>query len=181
MPVFAQDVLHGGARLQGFLLASIGVGAFAGAFVVASVRRHHGYGWPVTVGATSFCLMLMAFSMSRWVPLSMLVGFAIGASNSVYQTQNQAIVQIITPRNFRGRVLSIFQLDKGFVPLGSLAAGVLASLYGAPLALLMLSATGVILVLAISLLTPGFLSLKVSFQDQPSESAQVPPNGPNLA
>ena len=39
MPIFARDVLHGGAQLQGFLLSAFGIGSLLGALVVASIPR----------------------------------------------------------------------------------------------------------------------------------------------
>ena len=44
MPIFAKDVLHGGAQLQGFLLTIIGIGSVLGALGVASMRRRYSYG-----------------------------------------------------------------------------------------------------------------------------------------
>ena len=51
MPIFAKDVLHGGAQLQGFLLSAFGVGSLLGALVVASIPRRHAYALPAVIGA----------------------------------------------------------------------------------------------------------------------------------
>src|SRR5262245_63817230 len=54
MPIFAKDVLHGGAQLQGVLLTIIGIGSVLGALVVASMQRRYSYGYAVVTGALAF-------------------------------------------------------------------------------------------------------------------------------
>ncbi|MBI4236356.1 MAG: MFS transporter, partial [Chloroflexi bacterium] len=97
MPIFAHDVLHGGAQLQGLLLAAAGVGALLGALYVASIRRRQGHGWVVTAGALAFLLAIAVFSQSRWVPVSLLLGVLIGVFSTTYQTQNQTLLQVMAP------------------------------------------------------------------------------------
>jgi len=166
MPIFAKDVLHHGSRLQGLLLTSVGIGAFAGALVVASGRRRYGYAWPVVMGASCYGLALMGFAMSRWVPVSLVLAAIVGAFSVTYLTQDQTLLQIIAPRHLRGRVMSIFLLNRGMVPVGTLLAGALAEKLGGPRALLILSVSCVAVVALVVLVRPKFLWLKVSFQGE---------------
>ena len=174
MPIFALDVLHGGARLQGLLLTCVGIGALAGALYVASVVRRSGYTWVVVAGAIAFSAGVLGFSLSRWVPISVPLLLATGVFSVTYQTQDQTLAQILAPRHLRGRVMSIYLLNRGLVPMGSLLAGVLASLMGAPDALVLMSAAGMVLVAAVSLLTPGFLRVRVEFTDETSTGPPEP-------
>jgi MFS family permease len=135
MPVVARGILHGGAALQGFLLSGIGVGSLCGALTVASIRRDNGYGLPVVLGALGFATSIFCFASSQWVWLTALLGFVLGAFSVSYNTQNQALLQILAPRHLRGRIMSIFALDRGLVPLGALLAGALASHFGGAMAL----------------------------------------------
>ncbi len=166
MPVFARDVLHGGAGIQGLLLTCVGLGALGGALVVASMRRSNGYGWTVAAGAAVFGAFLMAFSESRWVAVSALLAAAVGVFSVVYQTQNQTLLQVLAPRNMRGRVMSIYLLNRGLVPLGSLLAGALASAYGGPRALLIMSGASVGVVTLLMLMSPGFVHLRVPLEGE---------------
>lgn len=161
MPVFAKDVLHGGARLQGLILTFIGIGGFAGAVVVASMRRQNGYALSVILGAGFFGIALMAFSLSRWPLLSLVLGTVIGVFNVTYRTQNQTLLQILAPDHLRGRVMSIYLLDRGLVPIGSLLAGTLAESLGGPTALLIMSAASVVVVLLVALSSPSFVRLQI--------------------
>jgi hypothetical protein len=166
MPVMAKDVLHGGASLQGLLLTMIGVGSLSGALVVASWRRNYGYGLPVVLGATAFSVAIFAFGSSHWIPVSLALGFVLGLTNVSYTTQNQTLLQVITPRHMRGRVMSIWLLDRGFVPMAALLAGFLASHFGAPHTLQIMSLVSLCIVALVVVSSPQFLKMKVPFRDE---------------
>jgi hypothetical protein len=61
-------------------------------------------------------------------------------------TTNQTLLQITAPDELRGRVMGIYMLNQGLLPAGSLFAGVLADLWGAPLAVTVMGS--VVLLLA---------------------------------
>jgi MFS family permease len=166
MPIFAKDVLHGGAQLQGFLLTIIGLGSVLGALGVASIGRRYSYGHSVVVGALAFGITLFGFASARDLMLSSICAFGVGVCVVVYQTQNQTLLQLLAPREMRGRVMSIFLLNRGMVPLGTFVGGVLAEHLGGPLALQIMSLAVLGVVVLVSLLTPRFLKLRVEFQDR---------------
>jgi MFS transporter, DHA1 family, staphyloferrin A biosynthesis exporter len=166
MPIFAKDVLHGGAQLQGFLLTIIGIGSVLGALVVASMRRRYSYGHSVVTGALAFGVTLLGFASARDIILSSVCAFGVGVCVVAYQTQNQTLLQLLAPREMRGRVMSIFLLNRGLVPLGTFVAGVLAEHLGGPVALQIMSLAVLGVVVLVSLLTPRFLKLRVEFQDR---------------
>jgi MFS family permease len=144
----------------------------AGALVVASMRRTHGYGLPVVIGATCFSLAVIAFSLSQWLLLSCLIGMVIGLFNITYQTQNQTLLQILTPRQLRGRVMSIYLLNRGLVPVGALLAGALASQFSAPVAMRIMSVMALGIVCLVVVTRPQILRLKVAFQTQRVDTAE---------
>ncbi len=169
MPIFAIKVLHGGSELQGFLLTAVGLGALAGALVVASMRRDNSYALPAVIGASMFCVALIGFSISHWIWLSVIFLTMVGIFNVTYLTQDQTLAQVLSPPHMRGRVMSIYLLNRGLVPVGSLLAGALASAFGAPRALLILACLSLaIIVIAVST-SPGFLRLKVSLNEDEGE------------
>ena len=84
--------------------------------------------------ATAFGLLLGVFSTARTLPLAMLlVGFA-GIAQAVYMALNNTLLQTIVPDQFRGRVMSVYMLCWGLMPLGTLPTGMIAQAYGAPVA-----------------------------------------------
>lgn len=166
LPIFAKDVLHGGPRLQGLLLTLIGIGSVLGSLAVASIPRRYSYGHTVVIGALAFGLGLLGFALANHMLVSSLCAFWVGVSTVVYQTQNQTMLQLLAPRHMRGRVMSLFLLNRGLVPLGTFVAGVLAEHLGGPLALQIMSLAVIGVVGLVALLTPRFLALRVEFQDR---------------
>src|SRR5579862_8914165 len=80
MPVFAAKVLHGNARTLGILMASAGLGALAGALVLASRRGVKGLARLVSVACAAFGVALILFSLSHWWILSALLLVPVGFS-----------------------------------------------------------------------------------------------------
>ncbi|MEI6665515.1 MAG: MFS transporter [Chloroflexota bacterium] len=169
MPLIAIEVLHGTSVLQGMLLTFIGIGALAGALVVATMRRTTGYGISVVLGATGFSLAVFAFGSSQWVWVSCILGFVLGLFSVTYTTQNQSLLQIMTPRRLRGRVMSIYLLNRGFVPVGAAVAGTLAEYFGGQNALRGLSLIALSIVAVVVLTHRRILTLQVPLSERASE------------
>jgi MFS family permease len=133
MPVFASKILHGGPHTLGFLMGAAGVGAIIAALSLAARKSVRGLYRVIPTVAAVFGGGLVAFSFSRnlWLSLAlmgvtgfgMMQGFA--ASNTVIQT--------IVDDDKRGRVMSYWTMAyMGASPFGSLLAGSLAPIIGAP-------------------------------------------------
>ena len=133
MPIFAKDILHGGANTLGFLMAAAGIGALVGGIYLASRKSVLGLGKILTFATAIFGLglIIFAFSKNLYFSLSMMLvsGFGmllqIAASNTLLQT--------ITEDDKRGRVMSFFTMAfMGMSPFGNLIAGAMADKIGAP-------------------------------------------------
>src|SRR5205823_6884425 len=66
MPVFADRILHGGARGLGILMCSTGVGALLGALTLALRAGIRGLGRWVALACAGFGVSLFLFSFSRY-------------------------------------------------------------------------------------------------------------------
>lgn len=133
MPIFAKDILHGGAHTLGFLMAAAGIGALVGGIYLASRKSVLGLVKILTfaTGIFGLGLIIFAFSKNLYFSLSMMLvsGFGmllqIAASNTLLQT--------ITEDDKRGRVMSFFAMAfMGMSPFGNLIAGAMADKIGAP-------------------------------------------------
>ncbi|MBI5441865.1 MAG: MFS transporter [Deltaproteobacteria bacterium] len=133
LPVFAKEILSGGAQTQGFLVAAAGVGALAGSLFLAAREGVLGLG-RTTVLATSASglgLVTLALSTRLWLSLAALT--AVGFGMMVQWAAGNTIVQTILEEDKRGRVMSFFSAAfMGVTPIGSLAAGALAGWVGVP-------------------------------------------------
>jgi MFS family permease len=133
MPIFAEEILHGGPQTLGFLMGATGVGALAGAMFLASRKNVLGLGRIIVFAASVFGLGLIAFSLSRMFWLSMVLMPITGFGMMVQMTSSNTILQTIVEEDKRGRVMSFYTMAfMGMVPFGSLFAGSVAHRVGAP-------------------------------------------------
>jgi hypothetical protein len=73
MPLFAANVLHGGAHTLGFLMGAAGVGALISAAMLAARKSVLGLGRVIAWTAAIFGAGLIGFSFSRMPWLSLLL------------------------------------------------------------------------------------------------------------
>jgi predicted MFS family arabinose efflux permease len=133
LPIFAQDILHGGAQTLGFLMGAAGIGALVGALYLASRRTALGLESVIVVAASIFGVGLLVFSLSRVFWLSCGLMIVSGFGMMVHMAACNTLVQTLVDDDKRGRVMSLYSMAlRGMVPLGSLGAGGLASRIGAP-------------------------------------------------
>ncbi|HET8608102.1 MAG TPA: MFS transporter [Burkholderiales bacterium] len=133
MPIFAKEVFQGGAKTMGFLIGAAGFGALVGMIWLAARKSVRGLSRMIVCTSALAGISLMVFSYSRllWLalPAMALAGFGI----VVTAMSVSMILQTIVDDDKRGRVMSFFTIAfLGMTPLGSLAAGALASAIGAP-------------------------------------------------
>jgi len=133
MPVFAKEILHGGAHTFGFLMAASGVGALSGALYLASRKNVIGLSKIIPIAAFTFGIGLIAFSLSRFFLLSLVLLSIAGLGMMIQIAASNTILQTIVDDDKRGRVMSFYTMAfMGSAPFGSLFAGSMTSIIGAP-------------------------------------------------
>ena len=133
MPVFAKEILHGGPHTFGFLMGASGLGALTGAIYLASKKSVLGFGRIIPLSAGIFGFGLIAFSLSRFFPLSLALMVITGLGMMLQLASSNTILQTIVDDDKRGRVMSFYTMAFiGTAPFGSLMAGELANVMGAP-------------------------------------------------
>lgn len=159
MPVFAIDVFHGDARTQGMLLTMVGIGAMLGALIIASLRQGQGNGKLLVIGAVGFGISLALFAQSPVLLMAVVCTLLAGFFNSSYTSQSQTIIQTLVPPQLRGRVLGVYLLNRGLMPVGSLLAGALASFLGGPWAVTAMGLSCFLLAVIITAFVPDLWKL----------------------
>jgi MFS family permease len=134
LPAFARDVYATGPTGLGLLLGATGVGAALGAFLVAGLGDFRRKGLYLLSVVMLFGVALVAFATTPTLWLAVPVLGVVGFAQTSYRVVDQTLLQSNTRDEFRGRVMSIYLLDRGMAPLGSLLAGTLATFLGAPMA-----------------------------------------------
>ncbi len=133
MPIFADQILHGGARGLGMLMGGAGLGALVGALALASRSGIRGLGKWVAFASGAFGVSLILFSLSHTFWLSLILIVPVGFSLMVQMASSNTLIQAMVPDELRGRVMAVYSMMfMGMAPIGALLAGVLAGRLGAP-------------------------------------------------
>ena len=133
MPVFAKEILHGDSHTFGFLMGASGFGALTGAIYLASRKSVIGLGRIIPLSASIFGIGLITFSLSRNFWLSAMLMVVIGVGSMLQMASSNTILQTIVDDDKRGRVMSFYAMSfMGTAPFGSLLAGEMANILGAP-------------------------------------------------
>jgi MFS family permease len=133
MPIFADRILHGGARGLGILMGATGVGALLGALTLASRTGVRGLGRWVAFSCAGFGVSLFLFSWSRHFWLSVALLLPVGFSMMLEMSSSNTLIQAMVPDHLRGRVMAMYSMMfMGMAPFGALIGGALADRLGAP-------------------------------------------------
>jgi MFS family permease len=134
MPIFAEEILHSGARGLGLLMGAAGMGALIGTLALAARHGARGLGRWVMFAAMGFGASLVIFSMSHWFWLSILLVMPAGFSMILQMASSNTLIQTMVPDELRGRVMAVYSMMfMGMAPFGALLSGAIAHHVGAPL------------------------------------------------
>src|SRR6202045_1380697 len=134
MPIFADKILHGGARGLGILMGATGVGALLGALTLASRSGVHGLGKWVAFSCAGFGISLVLFSRSTSFWLSAALLLPCGFCMMLQMACSNTLIQVMVPDALRGRVMSLYSMMfMGMAPFGAFFGGALANRIGAPM------------------------------------------------
>jgi MFS family permease len=146
LPVFAKNTLGGDERVYGYLASAMGVGAFAGAILLASRRRVDGLGKLMVMAVILLGVGLAVFSRSHKLALSLPLLVVVGFGMMLRGASANTLIQTLVDDDKRGRVISIYIMaQQGVAPFGNLLQGYLARHFGAANVVL---ATGLLCLLA---------------------------------
>jgi MFS family permease len=137
LPIYASDILHGGAKTLGFLMSAAGVGAVLGALQFAARTQYKGMArWiAATCTACALGLMVFSFAVSFWLCAAVL--FVVGFAATSQMAATNTIIQQRVPDEMRSRLMAVYAtMFMGVMPIGALLAGVVAKHIGAPHTLL---------------------------------------------
>ena len=132
LPVFAAQVMHGGARTLGWLTGASGVGALTSALSLAVRKSVVGLTRMVQIGAAILGTGLILFGLSHTLWLSLILMVFVGFGLMQCASGANTIIQSLVTDDKRARVMSYYTMAFfGAAPFGSLFAGALAHSIGA--------------------------------------------------
>lgn len=131
MPVYAKDIFQVGPWGLGIMRAMPAVGALLMAVTLARWPLARNAGRKMYVAVALFGVATIVFALSTSFALSLFALFALGAADMVSVVVRQTLVQVQTPDDMLGRVISVNALFVGTSnQLGEFRAGVFAHLIG---------------------------------------------------
>ena len=129
LPVFVVDVYNRGPDSMGLLVAAMGAGALVGSLAVAAMgvwRR----GILLMVGAFSTGAALTLVAALPYYTAAAVIMLLMGLGDAGRRTVNMGLIMEVSDDRFRGRVMSVFMMNFGLMPLGVLPAGLAADIIG---------------------------------------------------
>lgn len=126
VPVYANEVLHGGSRMYTSLMSAMGIGAMVGA-IFMSARAAKGIKKNLFIISIIITLSVQVGMMAvHTYEVAFVLIAGIGFSNLVFMNMGNSIFQLNSDDMHRGRVMSVYSfLNQGSTPLGNLYAGTL--------------------------------------------------------
>ena len=154
LPAYALHVVHTDARGLGWLMAAGGVGAIAGAFfTAASGGRRRGIIWLVSAAVAAAGVLVLG--LTARFDLASAVLAVVGAATLSFIGSSNILLQTLSPGDMRGRALSVYAMILlGFVPLGSLLVGSLATVLTLRWTFVLAGAISLACALAVALRSP---------------------------
>jgi MFS family permease len=133
LPLFAAQVLNGGATTLGWLTGASGVGALVSAISLAARKSVIGLTRMVQISAAVLGVALILFGLSHTLWLSLLLMVFVGFGLMQCAAASNTIIQSLVTEDMRARAMSYYTTAFfGAAPFGSLLAGALAHRIGAP-------------------------------------------------
>jgi len=155
LPAFADQVLHSGASGYGLLNAATGLGAVAGALIIARTGGGGRRGRLLVIVSLAFPIALLAFAFVGVFGIALLLALALGLLFMVQFTLINSLLQLHVADEMRGRVLSLYSLTFfGFAPFGNLATGNLSEYWGLSLTIGLSALVALLLFLAVMAAVP---------------------------
>ena len=130
-PAFSGQVFARDEAGYAMLTGCVGIGAICGAWFVVGQANERAMRWQILFGSVVFALSMIAFGLTGNFWLALLVLLPFGAAMTSSGIAGTTFIQIRTPHDRLGRVMSLYSIVYRLAPaLGALAIGALADLIG---------------------------------------------------
>ncbi len=161
--MFMNDIGLGfivGATLFGTFLTFMGIGSIMGPMLLAYLGNVRNKGALIVVSMALSGVVLAALGAAPWLVLGLAVMVLLGLLDSSQRVITNSLLLTQTDSEFHGRVISLYLLDRGFVPIGSLVAGYMGAAYGPGLSLAILGGALTLSVILVVAVRPSFLRVR---------------------
>jgi len=149
LPVFVVDVYHRESGSLGLLLSILGLGSLAGSIGVAAIGRKN-RGLLLIMGGFAAGISMLLIALIPIYYVAAVIMLALGLSDAGHKAINLALVMENSDEQFRGRVVSVWMLNWGLMPLGMLPMSLAIDLLGDRLAIGIIA--GIVLAMSVAIM-----------------------------
>jgi MFS family permease len=160
MPVFSERVFGAGAAGLGTLMAANGVGALGGSLAVATLAGGRRMALLQLGVGIVFGVGLLGFGLAPSFGVAAAALVAVGFASAAYTALNSTLIMANTEPRLYGRVMSVWLLTFGLVPLATLPTAWLADRIGAPLTVTGAGVLVALFVAAVAVLYPPYRRIR---------------------
>jgi len=129
MPIFVAEALNEGPATLGLLVGSASLGAALSGFAVVIVGDIYPKGKAILLFSSFFGLGMVVFAFVRQPLLALGWIFLVGVASGLFLTLINALLLTQLPDELRGRMMSLWGMVWGLIPLTTLAAGAIAEFW----------------------------------------------------
>ena len=135
LPAFVKQDLQGGVQDLGLVTSALGVGAVLGSLALVAAPEARRPGRLAIAAIVVNGGLFVILSLTRMLPVVALVMASIGMCQAIHMALSQTIVQLMVPAHMRGRVMAVWMINWGLMPLGLLPLSATAEHLGTPVAM----------------------------------------------
>ena len=151
IPVFVVEIYGRGPEELGLLVSIMGLGSLTGAMFIASLGKWK-RGLLLIGGSFMSGIGLLLVSAFPYYMAGAAIMVLMGLGDATRRTLNQTLILEVVEDQYRGRVMSVFMMNFGLMPLGVLPASLAIEAFGGRTAVAILG-FGMLAVTAIILFT----------------------------
>ncbi|MCH8061738.1 MAG: MFS transporter [Chloroflexi bacterium] len=129
MPVFVVDVYRLGPDSMGLLVAVMGGGSLVGSLFIATIGQWR-RGLLLILGSFASAIALFLLAIFPFYFAAAAIMLLLGLGDAGRRTINQSLIMEEVEDRYRGRVMSVFMMNFGLMPLGVLPTGFLIDYLG---------------------------------------------------
>jgi len=105
-------------------------------------------------GVGLYGLVVVAFAVSPWFELSILLMGVTGLCHVHSHALVQTVIQAYSPSEFRGRTVALFHMNQVVMTVGAMLLGALSSMINAPWAVSLMGVLGALTMISIYIALP---------------------------
>lgn len=149
LPILVQEAYDRESVAYGVMVSMMGLGSLVGTLALASLGRWK-RGMLLLLANMAAGLSMIVIGVVGVYYVAVVMMLAVGLSEASRRVLNQALLIDLTDEKFQGRVMSIYVMSFGLMPLGVLPASLLADLIGS-------QTTAIVLGVTVTAVTVGVL------------------------